>query len=104
MKKLTRRDFLKLAGLAIAGAVASQIPIKDTPPATVDRFAKELKFGDNFPPHQLPSRWDEYDTLIGKNAGKDCDNYTVLIGTMAEPYGWYHRAFREMAQGCKQTP
>ena len=31
MKKLTRRDLLKLAGLAIAGAVASQIPVKDKP-------------------------------------------------------------------------
>ena len=31
MKKLSRRDFLKLTGLAIAGAAASQIPVKDKP-------------------------------------------------------------------------
>ena len=31
MKKLSRRDFLKLAGLAVIGVAASQIPVKDKP-------------------------------------------------------------------------
>ena len=31
MKELTRRDFLKLLGLAGVGAYASQIPARETP-------------------------------------------------------------------------
>jgi hypothetical protein len=31
MKKLSRRDFLKLTGLAVVGVAASQIPVKDKP-------------------------------------------------------------------------
>ena len=36
MKELTRRDFLKLTGLAIAGALASQIPIKGVLPSVAN--------------------------------------------------------------------
>ena len=32
MKKLTRREFLKMLGIAGAGVAASQIPLKETPP------------------------------------------------------------------------
>jgi len=109
MKKLSRRDFLKLTGLAIAGAVASQIPIKETPPYSpsvmmesagrqaVDGFAEGIKHAGTYRPWQ-GSMWADLDkVVIGKDAGKDC-NYTVLVGTTAEPYGWYHRTLREM--GC----
>ena len=43
MKKLTRREFLKMLGIAGAGVVASQIPIKEMPSPVVNPAAVVTK-------------------------------------------------------------
>ena len=89
MKQLSRRDFLKLTALAIAGAAASQIHIEEKSP---EKTARAGRFVDSGCMLEWPRPWDQGYACIGKNAGKECDDYTVLIGTTAKPFVGFHNS------------